>query len=328
MVQMKLKPCGSSRNGVASFYDRMMDVPTDMGSMFMDSGAHGLYNRHAKKKGVDGYNLRTSPELLRKRYAFYESKEFYDYCDQYASFIKEHAEAIDFYVNVDAIFHPEYSYRTLKYLEQKHGLKPIPVIHYNTPLEWVEKHLADGYKFIGLGGLGQDATTNDYIKWANGVYNLICDQPSRNPLVKTHGFAMTSWRLMRRYPWWSVDSASWIKAAGYGRIFVPQRRHGKFVFSEKPYVVMMSDVTNFTEYSNVHYKGYTKLEQQAIEAWLEFLGIPLGKTDPDGTILEEGVMNTWWWRARVNLMFFEHFVDSVPPWPWAFRTQERRGFFV
>lgn len=313
--------------GDDSFYHRMFREHTHIESMFMDSGAHGLYNKHAKAKGIDGYNLRTSPELLAKRYKFYTTKEFYAYLDKYAGFIKQYKESIDYYVNVDAIFHPEYSWNALKYLEKEHGLTPVPVIHYNTPLKWVEKHLDAGYKFIGLGGLGQDATTKDYIKWGSGVYNMICDQPSRLPMVKTHGFAMTSWVLMRKFPWWSVDSASWIKAAGYGRIFVPHRRFGEFNFDVKPYVVMVSSGTNFKAYSKVHIKGYTKLEQETILAWISFLGIPMGETAKDGTIVTEGITNQWFWRARANVLFFQHFARSLPEWPWAFRSTQRMGFF-
>lgn len=314
------------------YKQELIDTPSAIRSMFMDSGAHGLYNRHAKMSGVDGYNLRSSPELLAKRYAFYTTKDFYAYCDQYAAYLKSHAEGIDLYVNVDAIFHPELSYKALKYLENEHGLKPIPVLHYNTPLHWIARHLEEGYKFIGLGGLGQDATQDDYIRWADKVYNLLCDQPSRKPLVQTHGFAMTSVHLMRRYPWWSVDSASWVKAAAYGRIFVPHVRGGEFVFDfkskdDKPYVMMVSNETNWEKYSKGHFRSRPAEERRVMGQWLEYLGVPVGTSNKEGEMVEWGVTSHWGARAKVNLLFFEEFNKHLPEWPWAFTRQPKKTLF-
>ena len=316
----------SKKKRVCVNREELMATPSAIRSMFMDSGAHGMYNRHAKMSGVDGYNLRSSPELLAKRYQFYTTKEFYEYCDGYAAYLKKHSDGIDFYVNVDAIFHPELSYKALKYLENEHGLHPLPVLHYNTPLKWVSKHIEEGYRFIGLGGLGQDATTNDYIRWADSVYDLLCANKDRLPCAKTHGFAMTSWTLMRRYPWWSVDSASWVKAAAYGRIFIPHKRDGAFVFDVKPYVIVVSADTNFDKYSRGHLNQHSRGERRVISEWLEYIGVPLGENDVKGALLSQGVINWWGYRAKANLLFFEYFLKSVPKWPWAFTRKPKQGF--
>jgi hypothetical protein len=302
----------------------MKNLPTAVGSMFIDSGAHGLYNMHAKAKGVDGYNL--NERTKAERYKFYTTPEFYAYCDAYAGFLKDKAMSpgVDLYVNVDAIFNPELSYKALKYLENEHGLKPIPVIHYNTPLKWVAKHLEEGYKFIGLGGLGQDATSQDYMRWADQVYDLICGQKSRMPLCRTHGFAMTSWRLMRRYPWWSVDSATWIKLAAYGRLYIPHRRNGKFNFEDNPYMLMVSDETNFAEYSDIHLFKCNDGEQEVVRLWLKEIGVPWGSRNGDKVV--EGITTSWAMRAKANLLLFERFRLSLPDWPWAFLRKPSAGF--
>lgn len=168
-------------------------LPRTCGSFFLDSGAHSLYTKWViNPKHARGYDD-------------YKTKKFRKYVDEYAAFIKKYGKGIDFYVNVDAIFEPTITWQVQKYLENEHGLEPIPVVHYGTDLSWLRRYVEGGYKFIGIGGLGQEATRGAYLKWADEVYAYLCDNKDRLPTVKTHGFALTSYGLMVRYPWWSVD---------------------------------------------------------------------------------------------------------------------------
>lgn len=302
----------------------MEHLPTAMGSLFMDSGAYGMYAEHLRGiPGLDSQNL--SLVMKEKAYAFYTTKEFYTYCDAYAKFLKKAGQAVDFYVNVDAVFNPERSWEILKYLENEHGLSPLPVLHFNTPLKWFDKHLEAGYKYIGMGGLGQNTSTDDYIVWADRVYSHLSPAPTHLPKVKTHGFAMTSWTLMKRYPWWSVDSATWIKLAAYGRIYIPHRRGGKFDFTETPYILMVSNDTNFAEYSDVHLKKRSAGEQAIIREWLEEIGVPWGEPPVGDKPATYGITTHWAARAKANLLLFERFAHSMPKWPWPFLRRPQRG---
>ena len=170
-------------------------------TLFIDSGAHGLYNEFVIKKKI-------KRDAKENKYAWYGTTEFWDYVDTYAKFIKENKTAIDIFANVDVIFNPEMTWEVQLYMEKKYKIIPLPTIHFGTDLIWLEKYLKRGYEYIALGGLGQEAQQNDYIKWADKAYHLICDPVTHLPKVKVHGFAMTSHRLMSRYPWYSVDSTS------------------------------------------------------------------------------------------------------------------------
>jgi hypothetical protein len=46
-------------------------------------------------------------------------------------------------------------------------------------------------------------------------------------LIRVHGFGAAHVRLLRRYPFYSVDSAGWLQAGAYGKIYVPPYRDGK-----------------------------------------------------------------------------------------------------
>lgn len=290
-------------------------MPRTCGGLLLDSGAHSLYT------------LEVIQKAHKEGYAYYKSKRFKKYVRQYAEWVKAHEDELDFYVNVDVIFHPQLSWNVLKFLENEYGLHPLPVIHYGTPLRWVERHLDAGYDFIGIGGLGQEATRNAYVKWADKVFDFLCDYPDRRPRVRTHGFAMTSYMLMIRYPWYSVDSASWAKAAGFGQIFVPHKRNGEFVFDVEPYVIGFSWRSENTKLDGKHYLNLTKGEQKVVAEWLEQIEVPLGKVDLGGKPLKYGVLSQYHARAVACVKFFDRLCQWLPKWPWPFTCTLDEGFF-
>lgn len=277
---------------------------------FLDSGAHSLYNLHVKgkdKKKTDTYK-------------FYRTKKFYRYLDHYARFVKKYAQGIDLYVNVDAIYNAELSWKALKYLENEHGLSPVPVIHHRTPMVWVDRHLEAGYDLLGIGGLGQESTKSSYTDWADRLFDRICVGPKRLPIVRTHGFAMTSYDLLLRYPWWAVDSASWAKCAAFGSVFVPHRRNGEYTFAESPYVVCMSD-GSASKQQGKHYRTFSRNVRLVIDDWLSEVGVPIGDEKT------KGVTNHYGTRAVANMRFFQRLCEWLPEWPWPFNVTVRRGFF-
>lgn len=274
---------------------------------FLDSGAHSLYNKHVK--GKDKKNKDT--------YKWYTTKEFYEYMDNYAAFVKKNRASIDYYATVDVIYNPEMSWQSLKYLENEHGLKPVPVIHCKTDLRWLDKHLDAGYQYIGIGGLGQESTRFTYTQWADRVFDRIADPKTRKPTVKIHGFAMTSLDLLFRYPWYSVDSASWTKASGFGTVFIPKYRNGKFVLNEKPNIVCFSYKDSKLKQNGKHYYTLATKEKEIIHRWVEEIGLTIGEVIDD-EVVSHGLLTHFGPRAVANMHYFERMVATLPKWPWAF----------
>lgn len=291
-------------------------------SFFLDSGAHSIYNlfslSRSKKERFDWY-VTPSGKL---------SKNYLEYMDDYAKFLKKYKQGMDFYATVDCIYNPEISWRALKYLEEEHGLNPVPVIHHRTPLKWVTKHIEAGYDLIGLGGLGQKSTKWGYYKWADAVFNLICDNPQRLPCIKTHGFAMTSFDILVRYPWWSSDSTSAFKLAGYGAIYVPHKRKGEFTFEVEPYIIAISHRSSFRKHKGKHLENLRPGEREIVKEWLASIDVPLGDIR-DNKVIEYGVSSEYNARAVANLRFFERLCDWLPKWPWPFKINNTHndGFF-
>lgn len=290
--------------------------------IFLDSGAFSMAGKARKKSHAS-----------EKK--FYSTKEFWTYVDAYAAFIKQHEDTFDHYANVDTSRFPKITWEIQKYLENEHGLKPLPVIHHGESLKWVEKYLEAGYKYICIGGVAKTkgySPTGKFYDWGDPVWQLICPGPSFKPTVKVHGFAITSIPLMQRYPWYSVDSVTWKKMSYFGQILVPRLKKGKPNFKLAPLVLFMDSESKYTKrkgntgrhckaFSSTHPK---KSEMAAIRTWLDFIEVPFGTRAVDGSIIELGVSNDSSMRCTANIRFFEVLAKSLPKWPWPFVSDSRQ----
>ncbi len=312
--------------------------------LMLDSGAHSLYNEFVQKE----------KDKRKRNYAWSESKEFWDYVDKYAEFIKAHEKFLSCYINVDVIFNPEQSWEVLKYLENKHGLSPLPVVHYGTDLKWLQKHIDAGYDYIGLGGLGQEVSKASYFAWADKAFDMICDQSSRLPKVKIHGFAMTSLTLMLRYPWYSVDSTTWVVHGRNGSVIVPRFKSGEWVYDENSWVITVSSRSPSRKEAGKHIDTLSPRQREIILDYIHAKGYKLGKSrfkkaeqshklkenerwaekkpkDKNTQRLleiieEDGLSNRYQLRDEINIIYFQDLEKSLPEWPWPFKRQGIKGF--
>ena len=316
--------------------------PQAVGEFFLDSGAHSLYNEkigHSRLEndsldgvsGTEKMKLRKiSPALFRKtkegNYDFYNTEEFWAYVDEYCQYVKENKYFIDYYVSVDVLFNPERSWDVWRYIQEKHGLDPVPVVHYGTNVKWVEKYLDAGCKYLGIGGIGQEQSKQSYISWADQVFSIICNSKTKKPLVKTHGFAMTGYELLVRYPWYSVDSASWAKAAAFGRIYVPKRRNGIYCFSTQPYTMSVSHKSPSRKKRGRNVLNLSNGEQRVIREWVESVGVPFGELDDNGEEKVRGIITHHAERKIANMRYYEALLNWLPNYPRIFKHIPRKGF--
>lgn len=303
--------------------------PAHIESIFMDSGAHTLYNVHVlkstgkqKRPGKHGRDLEAANVVWgRGDFSYFDLSKgspFRKYCDRYASFIKKFGKYVDFFATVDAISNPDLTWEIQRYFEEEHGVQPVPIVHYGTPMEYVDRYLETGrYDFLGVGGLGQGVSRGQYYTWGDEFFTHIC--PASNnylPVIKTHGFAMTSWDLITRWPWWSVDSATWVKVAAYGHIIVPRwTPEGGFRFDRPPMTVTLSNKSPNQKEKDKHYKNARPGVKGQVRAWLNEIGIALGVEDENGEEVERGVLTHHQPRSLANIHYFQRLAASRPPWP-------------
>ena len=263
--------------------------------------------------------------------------------DKYIKFIKEHQDLIDVYANLDSIDNPEETWENQKYMEDA-GLYPIPVYHYGEPIKYLEKCLK--YPYIALGGM-VGGSTSGLIKWLDQIWkNYLCDENGL-PKVKVHGFGLTSLVAMMRYPWYSVDSTSWVMTGRMGSIYVPKKKGGQWIYDENSWKISVSSKSPDIKKKGQHISNISFEERKVILQYLEEKGYKLGKScfkmepqdykleknekwsekrpkDPKQKreveiIVERGVSNCYKLRDEVNIQYFLDLEKSLPKWPWAMK---------
>ena len=271
----------------------------------------------------------------------------------YINFIKEHENVIDVYANLDVIGDAKATWKNQQVMEEA-GLTPLPVFHYREDEKWLKRYLAKDYDYISLGGMVPISTTG-LIPWLNKLFDKFLTDKKGMPKIKVHGFGLTSLPLMLRYPWYSVDSTSWVITGRMGSVYIPRYRNGKWIYDENSWKIAVSNRSpNVKEAGKhietlpptekritldyIHSKGYRlgksefkKIDQtyklQDDERWAEKK--PKRKTDKRELeiILEPGISNKYQLRDEMNIIYFLDLEKSMPEWPWAFKMKGQDGFF-
>lgn len=283
-------------------------------SIFVDSGAFSLYTQKIKKTGCKDYSF----------YSLKKGSEFRAYCDAYASMIKRVGKKVIF-ANVDVIYNPELTWETQKYFEDQHGVNPVPIVHFRTPMKYVDRYLENTepiYNLIGVGGFawGGNGTT----RWLDEFFLHICKESSGyKPIIKVHGFALTSWSAIVRWPWWSVDSTTWFTTAAYGGIYLPRwtERSG-WRYDCSPHVIQVSAYSGSITQLGRHYHSLTKAEKHRIDEWLHSIGTDMKQVSGQGNKQGRGEDPSYIARSFVNLTYFKNLEEDQPEYPWALNTDK------
>ena len=258
-------------------------------TLFLDSGAFSMFTRNVK---VD----------LRA----------------YSDFIKKHKDVIHIASNLDAIgqAQEEVSYTRQKELED-YGVKIQPVFHARDKDEWLVRYLEEGYDYIFLGGMVPESTV--YLKeWLDRIWHKYLTNPDGTAKVKVHGFGLTSLPLMFRYPWFSVDSTSWVMTSVHGSCFMdlPQLDG-----TTKDVKLDFSDRSKAKEKINSwHFDTLTKAEQGMVRSRLEIMEQARPKFPELEAELEkemgcrqgfypEALAKSYGWRDYANIEYFRRAMD-------------------
>jgi hypothetical protein len=210
--------------------------------------------------------------------------------NEYISFCQNNP-AISYYVNLDVIPGTASSSPTAQdiedaaaqgwknYMQMVRKLdfcKVVPVFHRRESLKWLEKMLEVGCPYIGLGGTAGSVNRRAVIKWFDQVRGIITNSDGK-PIVRTHGFGINSLELLRRFPWYSVDSAGWLVLASFGKIWIPRKAAGQFDFNLKAAVVAMTPQSGWKGEFQIHYDTMLPVWRKQVEDWLQYCGVPLGQ---------------------------------------------------
>jgi hypothetical protein len=257
-------------------------------------------------------------------HSYLSSPEYIQYRDTYVEYIKAHAKLWTVYVNMDIINNAAATWDNQMWMEAQ-GLTPLPVWHCGTGEEWLVKYLEAGYTYIAFGGLIPNHSRT-LVPILDRIWQTYLIDKNGMPKVKVHGFAIASVDLVSRYPWYSCDSSSCVKAAGYGKIYIPPQSDNGWDWTGRPRLYHVSD----TGREQGKAIGETKMLRKAIADLVREHGFEFGKSKGKGKdveVLVPGVRNDYAVRYFWNVYYLSKFVDTLPEWPWAFKPL-RRGLAI
>ena len=269
---------------------------------------------------------------------------------EYIKFIKTHEDVIDVYANLDVIGNAKATWKN-QLLMEKAGLNPLPVFHFGEEESYLET-LIDKYEYIAVGGM---VKSGDLKSFLDRIFtHFICGKDGF-PKVKVHGFGLTSLPLMLRYPWYSVDSTSWVVTGRMGSIYIPRYKGGKWVYDENSWKIAVSNRSPNTKDAGKHIETLPPIEKRILIRYIYEKGYKLGKSEfkevkPDHVlvenerwaekkekgqqkrlleiIIEPGISNKYQLRDEMNIIYFLDLEKSMPEWPWAFKKKGvSNGFF-
>lgn len=235
----------------------------------------------------------------------------------YANFINSHQNIIKVASNLDDITKTEkISYANQKALEG-FGCKVQPVFHAREDETWLTQYLDEGYDYIFLGGLVPE-TTQWLEQWLDHIWHNYLINEDGTPRIKVHGFGLTSLPLMFRYPWYSVDSTSWLMTASFGSIFLDMPQRNGTVQDFK--IDFSTTSSKRRDIASWHWDTLTTPEQSVVRQRLEELEAIRPK-NPELEAELEAFMGckqgfnpkalglSYGWRRWANIEYFRRAMD-------------------
>ena len=231
--------------------------------------------------------------------------------DEYVSFIKKHRPSLSVAACLDVIGDGEATYQNFKYMEEQ-GADPMPVYHQGTDEKFLLSYLDQGYDYIALGGM-VGGSSSSLKAWLDRLFDRYLTDAQGNPTIKVHGFGITGFQYLWRYPWYSVDSTSWLKTAAFGVVLVPKKVSGGWCYDSPPTLVTISDKNPDVSVKGKHYTTVNPIVRQVFDEYFEYVGYT-------AEILATEVTH----RKRANIRYFRDLEHNFVAKPFD-RSRVSRG---
>lgn len=222
----------------------------------MDSGAFSFHRWAAqtrRRSEISKSKEEVDPEKLQlTMYKWYR-----DYC-------LRNKKKWDFFLTLDYKPHqPTIFAMQQRFIKDK--LLPIPVYHGDSELDWLKKYKDLGCDLIAVGAISTDIRGHSYKKY-RFFFDRVFEYAAKHGL-KLHGLAVTSLSLITAYPWYSVDSSTWVRSSIYGMITFPDREKNTI------YNIHISEKNTTTKVAS--YNDMPAKQKSMVEATIKEFGFTL-----------------------------------------------------
>lgn len=185
------------------------------------------------------------------------------YCKEYEDII-ERVDG-DLCASVlDGIGDPQKTYENQLAME-KLGVRPLPCFHYGEDERYLEYYMAN-YSYITIGGMVPISTPQLY-HWLDRIWSKYLTDGSGRPRLRVHGFGLTTMGLVERYPWYSVDSSSWVQMA----------RTGSLITYPEAKAVSVSNQSPSRKQYNMHIDSMEPVMRAKLEERFTSMGVDLDR---------------------------------------------------
>ncbi len=241
--------------------------------------------------------------------------------DNYIRFVERNEHLLFAYANLDVVSDGRRSYQNYLYMKDA-GLSPVPVYHSGTDIKYLKHYLEDA-DYIAIGAIA-NMTTSKRIADLDRLWVEYLVDDELMPVKKIHGFGLTSLRIMFRYPWYSVDSTSWVTFSRFGTILIPDVFKGEYVYNRppRPICVSVRSPSNKKEFQN--FNGFNESKRNKVIEYVNSKGFEIGESEMvDGKekIIEPGLMNDHKLRDQFNFLFYVE-AEQRLEWPRPLNIQK------
>lgn len=178
--------------------------------------------------------------------------------DEYCKFILE--TGVRIYAGLDVIGNAAKTRYNNEYMIKEFDLKPIPTFHMGSSIGDLEQLVTGQYSYVALGGL---VFSSGVISHCDEVWHYIL---THNPKLRVHGFGLTNIDLMKRYPWYSVDSSSFKSCKRFGRQGIIWKDFEFKTFEEEEYCDILRSIGHDIPEIIKMSKGLPKEDRETITA--------------------------------------------------------------
>jgi len=236
--------------------------------------------------------------------------------DEYIDFLQQNIGSIDHYVNLDVIGDGPASYANYRYMTRA-GLNPIPVWHLETEKEYLLAYL-DQADFVGISlpkskdPKKKAPNPKKQIPELDDLWLYPLTDQDGFPKAKFHLFGVASLPVIKRYPWWSFDSTSWVETAKFGGIYLPKAPNGIPSFNQIPSSV---PVSNRSSDKDNHLLNLNRSKQKYAKARI---------TSAELQFELNHNLDDQYTRYAINMAHFYNVAAIQPRWPWRFTREQIR----
>lgn len=133
--------------------------------------------------------------------------------DAYSKWLERWGDRFSAVAALDVIGDAEASFQQTLELRRRFPSLPIMAAYHSNDVggfDYLKRYIDAGFDYIGISPVGRLYANRPLLKaWVKGCFDL------RPKEVRYHGFGVSSWSLLKAFPWYSVDTSTWTSVFRY-----------------------------------------------------------------------------------------------------------------